>query len=374
MDAACGQFEFRLAATADQFLTVAKLRAARRLWDQVARQCGASGPARAQRQHAVTSTAMMSRYDPWVNLLRTTVACFGASLGGAEAITVAPHDDLRVPGGTDLSRRLARNVSAVLAEESHLGRVADPAGGSWYVERLTADLAAAYWAVFQDIERGGGIVAALEAGIIADRIDATWASRLKRLAQRRDPLTGVSEFPAIDEEPPPPLQPPAAPDATAFPPLPRRRSTEPFEALRARADAEATTGRRPVVFLAALGSAAAFTARVTFARNLFEVGGIRALVGSGAATPEEAAAAFAASGAPLVCLCSSDAVYAVQAAPTAAALRAGAERIYLAGRPGDQQGDLEAAGVDEFMFVGSDVIDVLDRALDAALSTAGSAP
>lgn len=126
-DAACGQLEFRYAATADQFLTIAKLRAARRLWARVAEACG-SPAAGAQRQHAVTSPVMMARRDPWVNMLRTTIACLAAGTGGADSVTVLPFDHaLGLPD--DFARRIARNTSTVLVEESHLARVIDPAGG-----------------------------------------------------------------------------------------------------------------------------------------------------------------------------------------------------------------------------------------------------
>ncbi len=151
---ACGQLEFRYAATADQFLTIAKLRAARRLWARVAEVCGAPG-AGAQVQHAVTSPVMMARRDPWVNMLRTTVATLAAGVGGADAVTVLPFDHaLGLPDA--FARRIARNTSTILVEESHLSRVIDPAGGSWYVERLTDELAHSGWEFFQWIEREGG--------------------------------------------------------------------------------------------------------------------------------------------------------------------------------------------------------------------------
>lgn len=191
VDEACAQLEFRYAATADQFLTIAKLRAARRLWARVAEVCGAAG---AQRQHAVTSSVMMTRRDPWVNMLRTTLACLGAGVGGADSVTVLPFDHaLGLPDA--FARRIARNTSTILLEESHLARVIDPAGGSWYVERLTAELADAAWAFFQEIERSGGQAAALRSGMIGERLASTWAARSRDLARRKEPVTGVSEFP-----------------------------------------------------------------------------------------------------------------------------------------------------------------------------------
>lgn len=200
IDDACRQLEFRYAATADQFLTIAKLRAARRLWARVAEVCGASPAASAQRQHAVTSTVMMTRRDPWVNMLRTTVAGLSAGVGGADAVTVLPFDAaLGLPDA--FARRIARNTQSVLLDESHLSKVIDPAGGSWYVESLTEELAGAAWAWFQKIERAGGQAAALRSGMIADRLAATWERRTEDLAHRREPVTGVSEFPHLAEPP-----------------------------------------------------------------------------------------------------------------------------------------------------------------------------
>ncbi|RII09695.1 Methylmalonyl-CoA mutase small subunit [Streptomyces sp. YIM 130001] len=340
---ACGQLEFRYAATADQFLTVAKLRAARRLWARVAEVCGAPA-AGAQRQHAVTSTVMMTRRDPWVNMLRGTVATLAAGVGGADAVTVLPFD--HAIGRPDaFARRIARNTSTILIEESHLSRVVDPAGGSWYVERLTDELARAGWEFFQEIERAGGQAAALASGLVRERIAGTWAARSAKLAKRREPVTGVSEFPQLAEKPvvrePAPEPPPGG--------LPRVHRDEAFESLRERSDAHlAATGARPRVYLAALGPAAAHTARLTFAANLFQAGGIEPVTDG----------TFTQSGAPEACLCSSDAVYEEQAADTVRTLRdSGARHVFLAGR-----GSYD--GVDTQVFAGCDVVAVLTATLD----------
>ncbi|NEC18039.1 methylmalonyl-CoA mutase family protein, partial [Streptomyces parvus] len=165
----------------------------------------------AQRQHAVTSPVMMTRRDPWVNMLRTTLATLGAGVGGADSVTVLPFDHaLGLPDA--FARRIARNTSTILMEESHLARVIDPAGGSWYVERLTDELAAAAWAFFQETERAGGLPAALRSGTVAERLAATWAVRSAKLARRKEPITGVSEFPMPGERP---VEREPAPDAYA---------------------------------------------------------------------------------------------------------------------------------------------------------------
>ncbi|MGH8998626.1 MAG: methylmalonyl-CoA mutase subunit beta, partial [Acidimicrobiia bacterium] len=289
-DAACSQLEFRYAVTAEQFPTIAKLRAARRLWSRAAQVAGASHPARAQRQHAVTSSVMMSRYDPWVNLLRTTLGSFAAGVGGADSLTVVPFDALTVPGGSERARRLARNTAAVLTDESHLARVVDPAGGSWFVEHLTDALAQAGWAWFTEIERAGGMVAALEQGLVNERLAATWDTKRGDLAARRQRLTGISEFPDITEDAPAPL----VASASAGSGLPRVRAARVFEDLRDRAG-----GAEAVVFLATLGPPAVHTARAAFARNLFDAGGIRAVT---APPDEDLPSAFKASGARLACV------------------------------------------------------------------------
>ncbi|ALU92114.1 methylmalonyl-CoA mutase [Streptomyces globisporus C-1027] len=357
VEAACGQLEFRYAATADQFLTIAKLRAARRLWARVAEASGApaAGP---QRQHAVTSPVMMTRRDPWVNMLRTTLATLGAGVGGADSVTVLPFDHaLGLPDA--FARRIARNTSTILMEESHLARVIDPAGGSWYVERLTDELAAAAWAFFQETERAGGLPAALRSGTVAERLAATWAARSAKLARRKEPITGVSEFPMPGERP---VEREPAPDPYAGAPggLPRVRRDEAFEALRARSDAHlAATGSRPKVFVAALGPAAAHTARASFAVNLFGAGGIEAVHDPVSVDADTAAGALAASGASVAVLCSSDALYAEHAEQVAGALKsAGAAQVFLAGRPG------EYADVDAYVFAGCDAVSALTSVLD----------
>ncbi|MFJ3616662.1 methylmalonyl-CoA mutase family protein [Streptomyces iakyrus] len=344
VEQACAQLEFRYAATADQFLTIAKLRAARRLWARVAEACGAPR-AGAQLQHVVTSPVMMTRRDPWVNMLRSTIATLAAGAGGADAVTVLPFDHaLGLPDA--FARRIARNTSTILIEESHLARVIDPAGGSWYVERLTDELAHAGWEFFQRIERLGGQAAALRSGDLARDLAKTWQARTGRLAKRREPITGVSEFPFLAEKPVVRESAPEQPSGG----LPRVRRDEAYEALRARSDAHlAATGSRPRIFLAALGPAAAHTARLTFASNLFQAGGIEPV----------SEGTFEESGATEACLCSSDALYEEQAEAVAGQLKAaGAAHVFLAGRPG------EHPGVDGYVFAGCDAVAVLSATLD----------
>ncbi|MEU6643807.1 methylmalonyl-CoA mutase family protein [Saccharomonospora sp. NPDC046836] len=347
VEAAAGQLEFRYAATADQFLTIAKFRAARRLWARVTEVAG--GSALGMRQHAVTSPAMLTRRDPWVNMLRATVACFGAGAGGADAVTVLPFDAaIGVPDA--FARRIARNTQSILLEETKLAGVIDPAGGSWYVEQLTDALAHAAWREFTGIERAGGIERELASGALAGRLAATWQERAQRIATRADPITGVSEFPQLDEKPVRRVATPSPVDGGG---LPRLRYAQAYEQLRDRSDAH---GTRPRVFLATLGPLAAHTARAAFAGNLFQAGGIEPV---NPGVSDDVVGAFRDSGTPIACLCGSDTLYAEQAAAVAQALReAGATDVLLAGKPGDYP------GVTGFVHIGCDALAVLTSTLE----------
>ena len=197
IEQALSALEFRFAVTDDQFASMAKLRAARRVWNRIGELCGAPATARGQRQHAVTSPAMMTRRDPFVNLLRTTVAAFAAAAGGAQAITVAPFDQA-IGRSDDLARRIARNTQAVLHDEVSLARVADPGGGSWFLESLTEQVAHAAWDAFTALERAGG---AKNFAAVAAVVEGSRRRRDEALAAGRFPITGVNRFADPDEEP-----------------------------------------------------------------------------------------------------------------------------------------------------------------------------
>lgn len=359
IEEAANTIAFRIGIGADQFMTIAVLRALRVAWARVLEVCGVPADAAPAVVQAVTGAAMYSRRDPWVNMLRGTTAALAAGVGGADAVTVLPFDDA-VGQSDDFARRVARNTQLLLVEESHLARVVDPAAGSWFVESLTGRLATAAWSVFQGIEADGGMEAALESGRIQDSLDASWAARLDALGTRRQSITGVSEFPDLDETL---LTRPAPATSTAG--FPVRRLAAPFEELRDAADRHlADTGARPTVHLATLHDLATHTARSAWIANLLAVGGIAADGGDtdGATSPIEAEARFVDSGCTVAVICSSDGVYAERAAATATALKeAGALHVVLAGAPGDLRAELDAAGVDEYWHVGVDVLDALTR-------------
>ncbi len=360
LEAARRMIFFRLSADADQFLTIAKFRALRKLWARVQASCGlVVEPGFVS---AETAWRMMTKRDPHVNILRATVAAFSAALGGADAIAILPFTAaLGLPDR--FARRIARNTELVLLEESHLAKVADPAAGSGAVEELTDQLCATAWSLFQEFERAGGIAAALASGLVQQKVAEVRSKRAAAVARRQDALTGTTIFPNLTEA-----------DFTVDTPAPPRsrsaggglqpfRLAEPFEALRDASDrVHAATGARPKLFLANLGTQAEFTARSTFAKNFFEAGGIQT-VGEEAIGLAGLAAAFKNSGAPLVCLCSSDKGYGLEAVAAAQALAAaGARHIYLAGRPGDREAAFKAAGIQSFVYEGSDVLATLTAA------------
>ena len=402
--AALAEIEFSLAAGVDLFMTVAKLRAARRLWARVAE---ASGGAAAMALHVGTAERVISRRDPWVNMLRATIAGFAAGIAGADSVAVAPYDQgWGLP--TDFGRRIARNAQVILQEESALGQVIDPVGGSWFIEDLTERLAQAAWQRFQEIEAAGGVAAMLADGRLQAAVAEVWAARERDLAHRRTQIIGVNMFPNLDEEAPAPpsmawpeivapwharrpapaavdgdlatrvaaarhgaaigdLSGGAAADGEDAAPITAHRLGEGFEALRDASDAWAEAhGQRPRVFIAALGTPAAHGARVDFTRNYLAAGGIEAIDGQGA--PDEIAAAFTASGLDLAIICGSDKLYEAEGAAMAAAL-GGADWLGLAGRPANAD-VLRAAGIETFIHAGDDCLATL-RAIHAKLGIAG---
>lgn len=362
----------RFAADADEFMGVAKFRAARRLWARIEEACGLEPkPALI---FAETAWRMMSRRDPWNNILRGTLATFSAAVGGADTITVLPFT--QASGVADgFARRLARDTQLVLQDESHIDVVDDPTSGAGGFEALTEDLCARAWTAFQAIEAEGGLPAALEKGSFQGRVAATAGERAKRVARAREKVIGANEFPDIHEKPLEVLAPFDASRQTAeapagavkSAPLAPHRLAEPFERLRDEADACAQkNGRRPKVFLANLGTVAAFTGRANFAKNFFEAAGIEAVFGPETESTSDMTAAFRNSGAKIACLCSSDRIYGDLAAPVAIALKGAGARLYSAGRPGELEETLRNAGVVEFIYVGCDMYDVLRRALEEA--------
>jgi methylmalonyl-CoA mutase len=396
---ACRNVLFCASVGADFQVEMAKLRAARRMWARIAGAFGATGPAAGMKLQVVTSRRMLTRRDPWVNILRNTAACFAAGVGGADIVTVRAFTDaMGLPG--KLARRLARNTQVIAQEECNLGRVTDPPGGAWAIEKLGADLAEAAWALFQQVEREGGLTKALQLGGFQAGVAAARTARMQAAAKRKEPITGVTDFPLLDEEVPSvevvnlPAIVRRAAEASGRAPAARSwfslkgaaadkatladlsrtsdegaeaepfwpiRLAEPFERLRDLADQRTAAARAPKVFLAAVGPLAEHAARLQFAQNFFAAGGLVTVPSSGDAI--WLAQAADTSGCQLACICGSDKRYAEDAIVVAKALKAsGVARLYLAGRPGEKEEDYRAAGVDEFIFLGVDVLASLEKA------------
>ena len=315
--------EFRYAATDEQFTGIAKLRAARRLWARVQELCD-SEPV-PMRLHAVTSRPMMTRYDPWVNMLRTTVAAFAAGVGGADAVTVLPFDS--AIGRPDaFGRRIARNTSALLIDEAHVATVSDPAGGAYATEKLTDDLAIAAWELFGRLDAGLDLI---------PEIKAVSEQRAREVATRRRPITGVSEFPNLAE---------TVPERSSYLQFDDVETYgQKFEQLRDYPPANH-------VFLATMGTVSAHTARATFAANLLAAGGVAVDVAGATETAEDLVAAY--DGQQVVCLAGSDGAYDAWSDEAVRALRdAGAQWVVIAGKARESTDDSAAVGVDALEFL-----------------------
>jgi len=417
---ACQSLIFTVSVGAEYLPEIAKLRALRRLWSRAAEAFGAPEEARAARVQAVTSRRMLAVRDPWVNMLRASCACFAAGVGGADIVTVRTFTEpMGLP--STLARRVARNTQIIAQEECGLGRVADPLGGTWAVEAHADALAQAAWTLFQTIDARGGIeVCLLEDWWQSEVAKARFTLRTD-VARRKIAVLGVSEFAQIQEQAPEIVIPPA-PDferaASADGPAPTSRRfadlvtaarggaslarlnpeivpppanieddtplsfceplwpirlAEPFENLRALADARRALKPSDVqVLLVTLGPLAEYQARAGFAANLFAAGGLQAISaepvsasadGGDRFDPHAYADAWQGSGTLLVCLCGSDARYQLEAEAVARAFKArGCARVYMAGKPGENEAALRAAGVDAFIFMGLDTIAALEIA------------
>ena len=402
---------FQLAASADIFLTIAKFRAMRLLWARALEAAG-EAPRADLLLLAKMSQRILTAYDPHVNLLRGTAVAFGAAIGGATGIEVLPFDSL-AGGATALSRRMARNTSLILQQESYLSAVADAAAGSAYVEALTDELAAAAWELFREVEGKGGLAAALESGFVQSELCRKAGELERAVACREDKITGVSVFPNLAENPAfrgqseEPEDEGRHPFAGKLPGLPApargerfaalvaaaragyplrelrltsrrvasfaaapisapKRDAEPFEALRQRADtALEMIGSRPPIFLALLGKASDYRARASWVQGFFAAGGIEAIVpDEGFDNIETLAAAFKESPAPAACLCSSNGGYASLTGAASALKKAGAVAVYLAGPASVLKtvAPEDAIAIDRIIYEGCNALAILKEA------------
>ncbi len=357
LDGARALIAFRMAADADEFVTLSKFRALRVAWSRIEEAC--SLKSRPAQIHGESAWRMMTARDPYGNVLRGAMAAFSAGLGGADSVTMLPHT-LAVGLPDSLARRLARNAQLILLRESNLGFVADPAAGAGAFEALTTALCEEAWGLFQEIEGQGGLPSALANGAFQRQVAVSAAALARDVAWLKSPIIGVSAHADLVERPVETAL--GAPEREAFAcrdgALAPIRLAEPFERLRERSDAMLQrTGLRPKVYLVALGPEPTHRGRVAFVREWLEAGGFEAVYDGEAATAEEAAIRLKASGAPLVCLCGADESYAGGLTAFAEAIKlSGAKGLALAGRPGAHEATWRAAGVDDFLFAGGDAV------------------
>ncbi len=346
LDEAGRTIAVRISVGRDTLGELCKLRALRLVWEKLLVAAGVRTP-QALMVHAVCSTRTLSARDPWVNMLRTTTQTFAGILGGADLVTPTTFDEA-LGSHTLVGRRTARNTGLVLREESQLGRVVDPAAGSYHMESHTDALARLAWQRFQALEREGGIEDALRSGRIRERLEEAWTKQLQRFASRKAPLLGVTEFANLDEERPIAGNEPLPQHSVTT--LPSHRDDEEFERLRAKADTLLLAGRSLQVALVPLGPPEEHRARAGFAAAFFPIAGLRAETHGTSV---------------VACLCGSDERYGSEAITAARALKAaGCRRLLLAGRPGALEAALREAGVDDFVFVGCDAVAVLRPLLE----------
>jgi methylmalonyl-CoA mutase len=353
---------FRFSAGSNYFMEIAKLRAARLLWAHLVKAWGpCCEECCAMYIHAETARWNMTKYDPCVNMLRTTTETMSAVLGGADSITVLPYDvAFRDPEA--FSRRIARNQQIVIREEAHLGRIVDPAGGSYYIESLTRSLADAAWKLFLEIEEQGGYSQAMKQGWIQSRVEEAAAKRSAALATRKEVLLGTNQYASYTERIAEHLS-GNAPSASACScaqivrPVAPLRLAEGFEELRLRTE---RSGKTPRVFMLTIGNLAMRKARAGFACNFFAVAGFEVLDNNGFETLEDGVEEALQAGADIIVLCSSDDEYPVLA-PRAVELTRGKALFVLAGYPKAIVEDLKAAGVEHFIYAGQNVLEALQE-------------
>ncbi|MFC4724334.1 methylmalonyl-CoA mutase family protein [Glycocaulis abyssi] len=358
---AAATIELELAADTDIHLTIAKLRAMRLIWAQMMDAWGVSDDRAALYLHATTAERGLSAIDPWTNLIRAACAGFAATAGGADALTITPMT--RASGrSTPFSRRLARNLHILLAEESHAGKVNDPAGGSYLHETLSHRLAEAAWSEMQRIIGLGGASAAMRSDAWKADIAKAADSLMKLVSTGKEPVIGVTAYPDLDPRvlkaddaaySPPSVSGSAFGDQPVDSvPLPApMRTAEPFEQVRVKVEAAAPGP----VFLATLGTLPEFNARAGFAINRLGVAGLRATPAMAHDSAQACVDAFKDSGSPLAIICGSDEAYGDHAAELASALKAaGANAVWLAGRRDSASAD---AAIDHAIHMRSDALE-----------------
>lgn len=354
------RIKFNMGVSSDYFMELAKFRAARMLWAQIVKQYGVEDEACKMTVHAITSSYNQTIYDAHVNLLRSQTETMSAALAGVDSITTVPFDNAyQTPD--DFSERIARNQQFLLKEESHLDKVVDPAGGSYYVETLTVSIAAEAWKLFLSVEENGGFFAMVGNGEIQKAIRETSEKRHTDVARRKEILLGTNQYPNINEMAAAKIKKGAGcgcgcgcGQEEAGEGLPTSRAASDFEALRLATEA---ASNRPKVFMLTIGNLAMRLARAQFSTNFFGCAGYEIIDNLGFETVEAGVDEALAKGADIIVLCSSDDEYATLA-PEAFKYLAGRAEFVVAGAPACTE-ELKAVGINDYVHVRCNVLETL---------------
>jgi methylmalonyl-CoA mutase len=375
INAIASKIRFFMVIGENFFMEVAKFRAIKMMWAQIVREFGGDDEAQKMKLHVRTATRNKTRHDAYVNMLRVTTEAMAGAIGGVDSMQVAPFDEPF--GESDMfSRRIARNVQLILQEEVNLTNLIDPAGGSWYVEHLTDQLAQSSWEFFQKIEAQGGMIAVLKNGFIQTEIRAVYDKRQANLAQRKDVIVGTNMYPNLEETMP--QERPTRQNSSSSSdsdeviettPLKSNRLGEPFEDLRKNAEVfKQKVGNHPQIFLANFGALREYKARMEFTHGFYEVGGFELLDQGGYDTVESAIEATLSSNASALVICSTDDKYADIVPAFTQQLKSQKPDIVviLAGYPKDKIDEYRQAGVDDFIHIRANCYD-MNQALQERL-------
>lgn len=358
-----GRIKFNMGISSNYFMELAKFRAARMLWAEIVKAYGAEEECCKMMVHAVTSQFNQTIYDAHVNLLRSQTETMSAALAGVDSIETLPFD-LQYKQPDEFSERIARNQQLLLREESHLNKVVDPAGGSYYIETLTASIAEVAWKLFNEVEEQGGFLTLLEKGEVQKIVNESGVKRHTDVARRKEILLGTNQYPNFNEKALDKIEKSGeacgcgckndevvdgAVEALVF-----DRAASQFEQLRL--DTE-RSGKRPKVFMLTIGNLAMRLARAQFSANFFGCAGYEIIDNIGFKTVKEGVDAAIEKGADVVVLCSSDDEYA-EFAPEAYKELNGRAMFVVAGAPACME-DLKAQGIEEFIHVRVNVLDTL---------------
>ncbi len=361
-DEVARRIKFNMGISSNYFMEIAKFRAARMLWAEIVRAYKADDESAKMHAHATTSQFNQTIYDAHVNLLRSMTETMSAALACVDSIETLPFD-LQYKKPDEFSERIARNQQLLLREESHLNKVVDPAGGSYYIETLTVSIADAAWKIFNRVEDEGGFLASARRGDVQKDINTSGVKRHVDVARRKENLLGTNQFPNFNEKALDKIETESgcacgcrngevadgAVESLIF-----DRAASQFEQLRL--DTE-RSGKRPKVFMLTIGNLAMRLARAQFSANFFACAGYEIIDNIGFNTVEEGVDAAMAKGADVVVLCSSDDEYA-EYAPAAFKYLNGRAMFAVAGNPACTD-DLKALGIEHFIHVRVNVLDTL---------------